>query len=93
MAIIYVRKNSIAYLTINRPEARNAIDPESATELPDAWEDYIEDESCLCTVITRAGNRSFCSGFDLGRIIALISGGRRLETGADKRVCANPALL
>ena len=93
MAIIYKKKNSIAYLTINRPEAHNAIDPETAIGLLDAWEDYREDESCLCAIITGAGDRSFCSGMDLGRMIPLLTGGRRPESDMDKRVCANPALL
>jgi enoyl-CoA hydratase len=93
MAIIYEKKNSIAYLTINRPEAHNAIDPETATELLDAWEDYREDENCLCAIITGSGDRSFCSGMDLGRMIPLLTGGRQPETDADRRVCSNPALL
>ena len=93
MTIIYEKRNSIAYLTINRPKAHNAIDPETATELLDAWEDYRKDESCLCAIITGAGDRSFCSGMDLGRTIPLLSGGRQPETEADSRICANPALL
>jgi len=93
MAIIYEKKNSIAYLTINRPEAHNAIDPETAIGLLDAWEDYREDESCLCAIITGAGGRSFCSGMDLGRMIPLLTGGRRPETDMDRRVYSNPALL
>jgi enoyl-CoA hydratase len=93
MAIFYEKKNSIAYLTINRPEAHNAIDPETATELLDAWVDYREDESCLCAIITGAGDRSFCSGMDLGRTIPLLTGERLPETDADRRVCSNPALL
>ncbi|MFH1490975.1 MAG: enoyl-CoA hydratase-related protein [Pseudomonadota bacterium] len=93
MAVIYEKKNAIAYVTINRPEAHNAIDPETAIELLDAWEDYREDRSCLCAIITGAGDRSFCSGMDLARTIPLLTGGRLPETDADKRVCSYPALF
>ena len=93
MGLIYEKREGIAYMTLDRPEAHNAIDPETATELLDAWEDYREDESCLCAIITGAGDRSFCSGMDLGRTIPLLSGGRQPETEADSRICANPTLL
>ena len=38
MVLIYEKRNGIAYLTLNRPEARNAVDPELAVELAAAWE-------------------------------------------------------
>lgn len=93
MALTIEKRNSIAYLTINRPAAHNAIDPETAIELLDAWQDYRVDKSCLCAIITGAGDRSFCSGMDLGRMIPLLTGDRQPETDADKKVCSNPALL
>jgi enoyl-CoA hydratase/carnithine racemase len=39
MALIYEKKEGIAYLTLNRPEARNALDPETVLELTTAWKD------------------------------------------------------
>ena len=36
MAILYEKRGRVAYITINRPEARNAVDPETLQELSDA---------------------------------------------------------
>ena len=52
MALIYEKRHSIAYLTLNRPEAHNCIDPETVLELVEAWEDYRDDSSLRCAIIT-----------------------------------------
>lgn len=36
MAIIYEKRDRIAYLTLNRPEAMNAIDPQTREEIAEA---------------------------------------------------------
>ena len=45
MALIYEKRNHIAYLTLNRPEAHNALDPETVIELADAWQDFAKDNT------------------------------------------------
>ena len=92
MALIYEKCDSIAYLTLNRPEAHNAIDPETVIELVDAWQDFSQDKALRCAIITGAGEQSFCAGADLGRLIPLWTGARQPESEADKRVQANPRL-
>jgi enoyl-CoA hydratase len=92
MALIYEKRHAIAYLTLNRPEAHNCIDPETVLELVAAWEDYRDDSSLRCAIITGAGNQSFCAGADLGKLIPLFTGARKPETDADKKVQANPFL-
>ena len=37
MSIIFEKKDKIAYITINRPEAMNAMDPETYEQLSKAW--------------------------------------------------------
>jgi len=93
MGLIYEKKDAIAYLTLNRPGAHNAIDPETVVELAAAWEDYRKDDSLRCAVITGAGNETFCSGADLGRLIPLFTGARKPETDADLAVIEDPTLL
>ena len=92
MALIYEKRHAIAYLTLNRPEAHNCIDPETVLELVAAWEDYRDDSSLRCAIITGAGDQSFCAGADLGKLIPLFTGARKPETDADKKVQANPFL-
>ncbi|MCP3954286.1 MAG: crotonase/enoyl-CoA hydratase family protein [Desulfobacterales bacterium] len=92
MPLLYEKKNRIAYLTLNRPEAHNAVDPETILELVAAWEDYRDDDLMRCAIITGAGEQSFCAGADLGKLIPLFTGARQPETEADKLIQADPAL-
>jgi len=90
MALIYEKKKGIAYLTLNRPEARNSLDPETILELLNAWADYRDDKEMRCAIITGAGDKAFCSGADLGKLIPLITGAKKAETEADKAVVKDP---
>ncbi len=71
MSIIADRDGPVAIITINRPQARNAVDPETAAALYDAFCDAERDESVLASVLTGAEG-AFCAGAD----------SRRLQTGA-----------
>jgi len=90
MALIYEKKEGIAYLTLNRPEARNALDPETILELVAAWEDYRDDKDMRCAIITGAGDKAFCSGADLGKLIPLFTGAKKPETEVERKVVGNP---
>ena len=54
----------VRVVTIDRPEARNAVDGPTATALSDAFEAFDTDESALVAVLTGAGG-TFCAGADL----------------------------
>ena len=43
MSLIFEKKNKIAYLTINRPEVMNAMDPETYSQLSEACLLYTSD--------------------------------------------------
>ena len=62
--LLYEKRDRIAYLTINRPEAKNAIDPELHELLWQAWEDFRDDDSVDVAILTGAGD-AFCAGADL----------------------------
>ena len=85
MALIYEKKDGIAYITFNRPEAHNAIDPEMAVQLADTWVDFKEDKSLRCALVTGAGDQAFCAGMDLKKAMPLITGAREPVTEADRR--------
>ena len=54
----------IAWLTINRPQRRNAIDDLTTRELAEAIEDIEADDEIRVAVLTGAGE-AFCAGGDL----------------------------
>ncbi len=93
MSLIYEKKETIAYITLNRPEAHNALDPGTIVELAEAWEDYRDDKTLRCAIITGAGDKSFCSGADLGKMIPLTTGDRKPENEADEKVFKDPMLV
>ena len=92
MVLIYEKRNGIAYVTLNRPEARNAFDPELVVELAAAWEDYRDDKEMRCAILTGTGDKAFCAGADLGKLIPMMTGARKPETEADRKVQQDPAM-
>jgi enoyl-CoA hydratase len=64
MKILAERRGPVAIVTINRPEARNAIDPETARLLKAAFEDFNDDPK-LCVAVLCGAGETFCAGYDL----------------------------
>ncbi len=52
-------------MTLNRPEAMNALDPESRDQLDAGWRQISADASVRAVVLTGADERAFCTGADL----------------------------
>ncbi|HMA27418.1 MAG: enoyl-CoA hydratase/isomerase family protein [Solirubrobacterales bacterium] len=75
--VLYEKRNRIAYLTINRPEARNAVSPEVHRAMIAAWADFAEDDSVDVAILTGAGDDAFCAGADLKEYIPPIMAGAR----------------
>lgn len=69
MGILFEKKRGVAYITINRPEAMNALDPETGRELNEAFEEFKQDDSLQVAILTGAGDKAFCAGADLKRSI------------------------
>ncbi|MWG34088.1 crotonase/enoyl-CoA hydratase family protein [Halomarina oriensis] len=63
----YDREDGVAVVTIDRPNARNAVDSRTALGLRDAWKRFDTDEEALVGVFTGAGEH-FCAGADLKRM-------------------------
>jgi enoyl-CoA hydratase/carnithine racemase len=59
------RDGSAMVLTIDRPEARNALTPQVLTELVAGLEAATGDPGVRVVVLTGAGDRAFCAGADL----------------------------
>ena len=63
--LIYEVKNSVAYITINRPEVMNAMDADVYSGLSKAWIDVRDNPDVLVAIITGAGEKAFTAGRDL----------------------------
>lgn len=62
--ILYEKKSGVAWITINRPEVRNAFRTTTVAELTDAFLDARWDPAIGVVVLTGAGDKAFCSGGD-----------------------------
>jgi enoyl-CoA hydratase/carnithine racemase len=66
--VLYEKRDRIAYVTLNRPEAKNAVDPEMHELLWQTWEDFRDDDALDVAIVTGAGD-AFCAGADLKTFI------------------------
>ena len=64
MTVIVERDGLVTTVTIDRPEARNAVDGPTAAALADAFRDFEGDSGAAVAVLTGAGG-NFCAGADL----------------------------
>jgi E-phenylitaconyl-CoA hydratase len=74
-------RDHVLEITIDRPEAMNALSPEMSRQLSQALADYEADDSLRVALITGAGDRAFCAGADLGRMEQSLQG-REIGDGA-----------
>lgn len=74
MAVVEVeRRGNVAVITLNRPEARNAVNPEIASAMVAALDELEADDDVRVVVVTGTGD-VFCAGADL-KVIASGRGG------------------
>jgi enoyl-CoA hydratase/carnithine racemase len=66
--VLYEKRGRIAYITLNRPDALNALDDDLNAELWEVWRDFDIDESVDVAILTGSG-KAFCSGADLKTFI------------------------
>src|SRR5438270_11994765 len=64
-ALLYEVRDPVAWVTINRPERRNAMSWDVITGLRKAAADAKGDDDVRVVVITGAGEQAFCAGADL----------------------------
>ena len=63
--ILYDVRNHIGYITLNRPEALNAISFQMTGEIIDVCEQVRQDPNVQVAILTGAGEKAFCTGLDL----------------------------
>src|ERR1700721_648089 len=60
----FSRDGATAIVTMNRPEAKNALSPAMLLGMADAWLEIDSNDEIRCAILTGAGG-TFCSGMDL----------------------------
>ena len=83
-------EDEIAIVTINRPEARNAVDQPTAAALADAFRRFDADDALSVAILTGAGG-TFCAGADL-KAVATSRGNRVTEDGDGPLGCTRMLL-
>lgn len=65
MTVHFTVDEGVAWVTLDRPAALNAIDADTRTELRTVYRRISDDPQIRVAVLTGAGDRSFCTGVDL----------------------------
>jgi enoyl-CoA hydratase/carnithine racemase len=63
--LVSERRGAVTILRLNRPEARNSLNPELLTAIGDAMLQAESDPDTRAVVLTGTGDRAFCAGMDL----------------------------
>ena len=63
--ILYEEKGKIAYVTMNRPEALNALNAKTIDELSDVFSQIRDNDAVEVVIITGSGTKSFVAGGDI----------------------------
>src|SRR6266852_123034 len=85
--VLYEQSGRVATITINRPDAMNALDAETNQALSEAWTRFRDDGQAWVAILTGAGEKSFSAGADLKRLIPASYG-----RGVERRGHESPGL-
>ncbi|RRV10509.1 enoyl-CoA hydratase [Pseudomonas sp. v388] len=69
MSIDFKKVGNVGLVTINRPQAMNAIDLESHLAFQQIWPKVNSDDQIHVVIITGEGPKAFCSGADIGTFL------------------------
>jgi E-phenylitaconyl-CoA hydratase len=61
----FEKAGGVATLTLDNPKARNAFDYEMTQQLRRHWGEIARDPTVVCAILTGAGERAFCTGWDI----------------------------
>jgi enoyl-CoA hydratase len=91
-ALLFEIRDGIAYLTLNRPQVHNAINPELMVQLAEAWQRVAADDAIRVAIVTGAGDKAFSAGADLARMLPLTTRERPPEDEWDHALLNNPGV-
>lgn len=85
--VLVARDGAVVTLTVNRPEARNALDGETVDAISRAFEAVDRDNSVRCAILTGAGDRAFAAGADIKAMAGLDPIGARAFAERGHAMC------
>ncbi|MBI1884932.1 MAG: crotonase/enoyl-CoA hydratase family protein [Chloroflexi bacterium] len=91
-ALLVERDGHIVTLTMNRPEVKNALNPEMLCRLADAWDAVDGDDEVRVAILTGAAD-AFCAGADLDQLVGRSLKGLPPEDDFEKRCRDDPAVI
>lgn len=62
----------VMHVTLNRPDVRNAFEPEMIREITEAFASKINNDVSLRAVVLKGAGKSFCAGADLGWMQSMV---------------------
>jgi E-phenylitaconyl-CoA hydratase/naphthyl-2-hydroxymethylsuccinyl-CoA hydratase len=65
MGVDFEKEGHVAYITLNRPNAMNSLDPDSVIQLTEIWREVINNPDIRVSVLTGAGEKAFSTGTDM----------------------------
>lgn len=89
----YEVSDGVATLRLNRPERHNALSPEMVVRLAEAWTEVRDNPEVRVALLEGAGDRSFCAGADLARLIPLFTRAREPDDEWDERLLADRSMM
>lgn len=76
--VVYEKRDHIAHITLNRPEALNAFSPQMHYEAYLCWADVERDPDVWLAIVTGAGQKAFCAGRDVKALAQSRDSGERI---------------
>ena len=83
--VLLTTENGVATITMNRPEAMNALSHALRNEFYDVCETIAKDENVRAVIVTGTGERAFTAGLDLKEL-----GAKGLGAATDQNPVSNP---
>src|SRR2546422_2024248 len=83
--LLFEKKDGIAFITVNRPSVRNALNDETMRELRTAFEQIKDDNEVRVAILTGAGDKAFVAGADINVLArqSAITGAQHAAAGQD----------
>lgn len=91
-AVLIERDGPVLTITLNRPDKRNAFNPEVLCRLCDAWDLLDSDPELRVAIMTGAGG-NFSGGADLDRLVGALLSGQAPENEFEARIQADFSLI